>query len=650
MRRNWGKVAAFAALAAVFVAVPGVGDVAEAQAGWQSGDGLIGNRIWADTDGDGIQDPNESGQEGVVVDLYSDTNQHLARGASGPGGWWGYPNLTTGRCYVVFVQLQGGQANSPRQAGTDMTKDSDFGTDSRTRVCLTADSPVRTDVDAGFTVPNLPFWARGNAGLGNRVWNDLDRDGIQDPGEPGLEGIPLVIDALGDGDGDNNIAGHSGPGGWYGLTGLTPGCYKVKVELTNWRVTPELRGTDTHRDSDLIRDLRSGFSGHGASDPICLGDGQVNTGVDIGLHALELLPDPGLDQFVPLGDVTSIAAGYFTTCASLANGRVRCWGANNAGQAGHEPNEFTEVSHAVEVDGVDASSVSAGAIGHCALRLSGDGGCWGINDGWGLHWVPPASLGTDGAVGIDGGTYSGCSVRSDGTARCWGFSWLGQLGDGLPATGGEGSWKYPVPVGGLVDAVEVSRFSDHGCARRVDGTVVCWGSNSSGQLGSDGDRTGTARPVMDLTGVTDIATTNETSCAVKSDGTVWCWGAWEGGVAPTPQLRETNAQPRQVAGLDRIVAIEIAPTSACAVRDDGSVWCWGASVADGERGNGTTTAGPPTKVTLAQSATAITVGMNHACAITAEKTVVCWGDNLHGQLGDGTGQDRLTPVTVLRKP
>ena len=55
-------------------------------------------------------------------------------------------------------------------------------------------------------------------------------------------------------------------------------------------------------------------------------------------------------------------------------------------------------------------------------------------------------------------------------------------------------------------------------------------------------------------------------------------------------------------------------------------------------------------MTLAQSATAITVGMNHACAITAEKTVVCWGDNLHGQLGDGTGQDRLTPVTVLRKP
>lgn len=188
MRRNWGKVAAFAALAAVFVAVPGVGDVAEAQAGWQSGDGLIGNRIWADTDGDGIQDPNESGQEGVVVDLYSDTNQHLARGASGPGGWWGYPNLTTGRCYVVFVQLQGGQANSPRQAGTDMTKDSDFGTDSRTRVCLTADSPVRTDVDAGFTVPNLPFWARGNAGLGNRVWNDLDRDGIQDPGGPASKG------------------------------------------------------------------------------------------------------------------------------------------------------------------------------------------------------------------------------------------------------------------------------------------------------------------------------------------------------------------------------------------------------------------------------------------------------------------------------
>ncbi len=44
----------------------------------------------------------------------------------------------------------------------------------------------------------------------------------------------------------------------------------------------------------------------------------------------------------------------------------------------------------------------------------------------------------------------------------------------------------------------------------------------------------------------------------------------------------------------------------------------------------------------------VTTGAAHSCAISVEGTVACWGDNALGQLGDGTEEERLTPVWVER--
>ena len=63
---------------------------------------------------------------------------------------------------------------------------------------------------------------------------------------------------------------------------------------------------------------------------------------------------------------------------------------------------------------------------------------------------------------------------------CWGNDGNGELGDGFGVT----VTGIPVPVVGISDAVQVGAGLYLACARRASGTVACWGSDTSGQLGA----------------------------------------------------------------------------------------------------------------------------------------------------------------------
>lgn len=227
---------------------------------------------------------------------------------------------------------------------------------------------------------------------------------------------------------------------------------------------------------------------------------------------------------------------------------------------------------------------------------------------------------------------------------CWGDNRAGQLGDASKT-----SRAVAGPVSGLDSGVTaIAAGADHACALLTDGTVKCWGSNDSGQIG-DGTTVLRAVPVAvsGLSGVTAIDAGTSYTCALTSGGGVKCWGYDKNGQLGNGSTRDAHT-PVDVVGLQTgVSSVSTGAFHACALMSDGSVKCWGAND-DRELGDGTTRmrTAPVAVAGLAEPMTAMSAGDFHNCALGRSGRLWCWGDNFKGELGDGTEQERLGPVEV----
>jgi alpha-tubulin suppressor-like RCC1 family protein len=215
--------------------------------------------------------------------------------------------------------------------------------------------------------------------------------------------------------------------------------------------------------------------------------------------------------------------------------------------------------------------------------------------------------------------------------------WFGQArAEGLPRNAWEGARR---------GVLSQSQFDSLAVA--PDGTLWAWGSNSNGQVG-DGTTTPRLTPVR-VPGLTDVvaavAGTGNFSLAVREDGTVWAWGANTQGQLGNGTTTQ-RLTPGQVPGLTDVVSVAAGQGFSLALRGDGTVWAWGAN-ASGELGDGTTTRRlTPVRVTGLSDVVTLAASHNHAVALRGDGTVWAWGLNSSGQLGDGTTTRRLTPVRV----
>jgi alpha-tubulin suppressor-like RCC1 family protein len=367
---------------------------------------------------------------------------------------------------------------------------------------------------------------------------------------------------------------------------------------------------------------------------------------------------------------TGPALGGGHTCVVDPSQRVLCWGINNGGELGD--GTIVNRSHPVFVQGAfDVVQVATGSEHTCAVTSAGEVLCWGAN-GYGEmgdgeatadHLVPTAVPGLTDVVQISGGGAHTCALRASGDVACWGYNVDGELG---PGNGAPNPSYSPVFVAGLNDAVEVSAGGAHTCARRRSGEVVCWGDNTSGQLGVSA---GTASGQIYATGVDDaveISAGRLHSCARRVSGEVTCWGTMRYSTGtPTPM------GPTTIAGIEDAVEINASsgfivdilttgtnvpmPLSwSCARRQSGQVVCWGAGV-QGVLGDGSSMDQMlPVPVMGLTDAAEIGHGCMaaHNCARRSSGELVCWGFNAYGQLGNGEGGDgkvrsNATPVAVL---
>ncbi|NUP06570.1 MAG: hypothetical protein HOW73_10980 [Polyangiaceae bacterium] len=300
-----------------------------------------------------------------------------------------------------------------------------------------------------------------------------------------------------------------------------------------------------------------------------------------------------------------------------------------------------------DVASIDANGVLTGVGQGHTIVLAGSG----FAEGWAeAIVVSPVPTGQPWVVSsIAGGGPHGCAVHGAGDLSCWGWNYFGQLGNGefLGSTEFE---DVAVPVVGDQTWASVTAGLYHTCALTTAGAAYCWGSGSSGEVGT-GDPTilGSPTPFQVVGGLTfsQISAGGSHTCGITPTGALYCWGGNFNGAVGDGTTTNRFA-PVPVAEGSTFLDVATSLWATCAVRSDNAVLCWGEN-AQGELGNGTplgTVALSPGLVSGGIELTNIDAYGSTFCGVAPDQHVRCWGRNDTGQLADGTYDHALEPLDL----
>ncbi|NHT18345.1 hypothetical protein G6556_11655, partial [Cellulomonas sp. IC4_254] len=190
----------------------------------------VGDRVWVDVDGDGVQDAGEPGLAGVVLTLADAQGDPVTDAAGAPvgpvttdaDGAYAFTGLLPGAYTVTVDEAASAAALAPYRP--TVTGAGDAATDSAAGSASTAAPLVGGQADDTLDFGFRPLWA-----LGDRVWLDSDRDGVQGAGEPSFPGVAVrLLDAT-----DAEVASTvTDTDGRWRFDLLEPGAYRVELELS----------------------------------------------------------------------------------------------------------------------------------------------------------------------------------------------------------------------------------------------------------------------------------------------------------------------------------------------------------------------------------------------------------------------------------
>jgi alpha-tubulin suppressor-like RCC1 family protein len=365
-------------------------------------------------------------------------------------------------------------------------------------------------------------------------------------------------------------------------------------------------------------------------------------------------------------DWIDVHAAIDRSCGIRSDGSLWCWGIGGA-----LPGTGLDFSSTpVELDAprqMRAFARGGWAEHACAIDVDGGLWCWGSNV-WGQ--LGPGDT-TDLLVEVDlGGAVEAaatgfgtvCGRLDDGSVQCMGLGSSGQLGDGGSGQGHMSSSPVEVSLPG--SAIAIAQGASHGCARTEDGVDLCWGSNDAGEIGdgTSGPDNGRLQPAATNTwgggpiagGWIELDVGGGQGCGTRNGGELWCWGRRIAlGNGDTGEDCSASNPPACVVTTPKPVTAQGSWSSpaagdlfTCAIRDDGTLWCWGVNDF-GQLGNAGDDAPLPVQVEASADWLAVAAGGGTVCGIRSPGTLWCWGRNHVGQLGTGaTGDDSPVPAQV----
>jgi protocatechuate 3,4-dioxygenase beta subunit len=245
----------------------------------------LGNFVWFDLNSNGLQDASEPGVPGVMAVLMDAAGNIIDRDGNGTNGvqpfvattdangFYRFVGLSDGTYRVQFTNLPAGfSLTTPSATNTTNGSDADLSNARTIPVALGSSNRNDLTLDAGLVSTR--------AALGNYVWDDVNRDGIQDAGEPAVSGVTVTLFAA---DGTTVLASAiTNASGQYLFPNLTAGNYVVGfstlprgTEFTTANATAENLGTDS--DADAVT---------GRTAVITLTAGEVNLNVDAGIRTI----------------------------------------------------------------------------------------------------------------------------------------------------------------------------------------------------------------------------------------------------------------------------------------------------------------------------------------------------------------------------
>jgi hypothetical protein len=204
----------------------------------------LGDYVWLDANGDGLQDDDESGVEGVTVNLYScDDSSMVATTMTDSDGMYSFDSLMAGDYYIEVIAPDN-YMFTMADVGDDDTIDSDVDPTTGLSDCVTLlPGDNFTDLDAGLVL--VP------GSIGDYVWNDENENGLQDEGESGMAGIEVRLYTC---DGTLMDSTMSDSSGMYMFESVEAGDYYLEfVNPDGYIFTYQDVGDDDAIDSDVDR-------------------------------------------------------------------------------------------------------------------------------------------------------------------------------------------------------------------------------------------------------------------------------------------------------------------------------------------------------------------------------------------------------------